>query len=960
MRNLYLVYLLIAFTAVLVSCSNPANPLMPGSDDSTNQVITQPLVAKGSEISAISADRGVFGAWKVRVDKSTLSAEIIPARSAQAIGNIFDSDLSQFLTVSPCSNCLVIPRIMIDGYGDLLMEVGMKHPFGNLAARPDLHGFDVRAIFISSYYYSVDYPDIKVMKPDATLEDAHLNRAYDGFLNADGYTSDYDWLPTDTRYFINGNDLAGNLNPFLRFFEDYTTNPFDPQSPSGHNVMPVGSGYNSKIAVFSRLVFDIDIPFEFYVVADVAYGQSAVFSNRTSPQYYLPAFNRTEPWKVEYWIENNNLQAYNTTSTADFVVQVCDWQHSAVVDPDYPNPANPGGIPQSSKVLQLELSSPQLMSTPMIVTAPESGTGTPQDPLQYRFTVINEQGTDVNASGLLAVRDELHGAASPQGRLPIPASPAGFPYDTQDLLDYTYYLPIEINFKNPLYMFMDTTSVINGELFYNLKDSFANYKRTVIKPDFFMDESHRKFQYKWDYEYDGITFDVDGSGLPSPEIVFPESGRYNVGLKVKTNTQPPREYIYEIPVFSQGEVLYDRLPYITPLDDKTSSMKNHSAYIADDGTVYTVFTHNASLGRDIMLAIINPDGNITFSGVVTNNNVKFMPSLTVIERGLNTGVYIAYCQITAGDSLIIATHGNLDGTGFDPAHAVRVSSTASPAWEINPIINYSDNKLHVYYLNTAFIFSQIYGSHSSDYGGIWIGDGWLVDNGSNTQYYQAVASSSTRTYLVWYDAVNYTTNGSDLYMADSEDGVSFSNIKNISSHSGLMWEVYPSACFYSNKLAIAYQMYPEGSSTRDIYLKVLNLLNGSALEYPVEISSADSTFTQPSIGSASDGRYIISYGDLDPVALTMNAKVIEIVESDRPGYFYKMNYYDESMGNVDSVITEIYPVIASRSPSPYVVENYFAWTDFTDGHHQSADSPVQNFGHIQYSTYISEKYENEF
>jgi len=58
-------------------------------------------------------------------------------------------------------------------------------------------------------------------------------------------------------------------------------------------------------------------------------------------------------------------------------VQVFDWQHSATVDPAYPNPANPGGLRESSKVASLEVYLPYLISNPVVATIPESGNGTP-------------------------------------------------------------------------------------------------------------------------------------------------------------------------------------------------------------------------------------------------------------------------------------------------------------------------------------------------------------------------------------------------------------------------------------------------------------------------------------------------------------------------------------------------------------------------------------------------------
>ena len=959
MRSAALSVILIILNIALISCTNAKNPVMTVDGTNPNQDISRPVVSDAINDSETNSNRGVFGAWKVRVDATSLTAEVIPARSAKAIGNIFDADLSQFLTVSPCSNCLRIPRLMIDAYGDLLIEVGMKHPFANITARPDLHCFDVRAIFISSYTYGVIYPGIQVLKPDNTTQDAVLNDSWDGFLNADGYTNDYDWLPTDTRYFISGTDLPGNLNPFLRYFEDYDTGAFDPHAPSGHNVMAVGDGYYSKIAEFSHYLLESSTILEFYVVADVAYGQSAVLANRANPQYYLPAFNRTEPWKVEYWTENNNLLAGDTTSTADLVVQVCDWQQGATVDPSYPNPSNLSGIAESSNVLQLELSVPHFQDTPIIVTAPESGTGTPTDPLQYRLPIINTNGATANVSGLLAVRDELHGHASPSGRRPIPASPAGFPYETRDLLDYTYYLPVVINFKHPMIMFSLGNTEINGELFYNYGDTFAKFKQTVIKPDFFMDLGHRKFQNRWDFDYDGLTFDVDGGGMPSPTIEFPTGGRYTVGLRTRTNSVPPREYLYKIPVFSQGEAFKNTLPDAGTQTIKTSATKNHSAYITKNGVAYIIYPYEAGGVRNIKLAKITPHGDAIIRDVTNDANVKFYPSLTVIEEGVNAGVYVAYSRVVGGDAFIIADKADLNGNGFASLNTKRVTTSVS-AWEIYPIITYYKNVLHIYYMDTAVFASILTGVHSDDFNDSWIEDGAIVNNGSIYQYWQTIAPDEDYLFLIWADSKDYTTNGSDLYMAQSSDGTTFTNIQNISTRMGKIWDVFPSAANYRGQIGIAYQSYPDGSDERDIYLKIYNRVNGSISDYLIADSDGTTVFTQPAVGCSSERRFVVAYGDLNTSTHRLSAEFMEVVSDGPLGYFYTGNIYSESMGIVDPALFDIFPVIASHSPQLFSVENFLAWTDYKAGFKQSADTPTEYYGDLKNAIFITEKFENVY
>ncbi|MFH1514039.1 MAG: hypothetical protein ABIG42_01125, partial [bacterium] len=543
--KLYSYLFIILLTCLtLVSCSSKGTAVITGDEEFKGNTPPVSETTKPPETNG-NPYRNVFGAWKVRLEPETMSAELIPARNAVAIGDIFDADLSQFLTVFPCANCLRISSFNPTGISGMELGIQIKHPFGNLAARPDLHGFDVRAIFIAPTF-TLTYPDIKVTDTDGLEQPADVNLSF--LENADGFTSHYDELVSDERYFIGGEDVPGNLNPFLRFYDDPDDSTFDPLAPSGHNVMSVGSAYYERTAILSNPYYGT--PLEFFIIADVAYGQSATYLNRPDPKYYLPWFNRTEPWRIEYWIENNNLSDSDPASTADVVIQVFDWQHGATVDAGFPDPANLSGVPSKSDVLQLELSVPSLQNTLLIETTPESGSGSPTDPLQYRFTVTNANGGSVMARGFIAARDETNGLAYPDGRMPIPVLPAGLPYETRDIRDYTVYDVVWINI--PISASPATDYGYELDLYDHTQ--FADSMETSILGWHFMDGSLRKFRYFWDYDYDGITFNDDGEGLPSPLIQFPTPGIKNVGLKVETNSVPPRELIYEIPVYSEGTV----------------------------------------------------------------------------------------------------------------------------------------------------------------------------------------------------------------------------------------------------------------------------------------------------------------------------------------------------------------------------------------------------------------------
>ena len=960
MRKLFQLLSLICLIFIFASCSNASNPTTPSTSILPNQQeITSEM--PGDLISdgkPLNPTHGVFGIWRVRIDTANMTAEIVPARNAQAIGNIFDADLSQFLEVSPCANCLTIPRVYLDGYQNLNMVVRMKHPFGNIATRPDLHGFDVRGIFILPS--DTTNADIKVMRPAGVEEDASYSTQ---LLNADGYTSHFDELASDARYFIGGTDVIGNLNPFLRFFEDYSTPPFDPHAPAGQNVMPVGSGNYDRTAVFKKL--DPGSILDFYIVADVAYGQSAVFANRTNPQYYLPAFHRTEPWRVEYWIENNILQHGEETSTADVVVQVFDWQQGATVDPAYPNPSNLSGIPEQSNVLRVELSIPELQNDPIVVATPESGTGTPSDPLRYRLTVTNtNQFEDYLVTGLMSIRDDLYGQASPHGRMPIPASPAGFPYETLDILDYSLYMTVYVNITDgylplgqPLEDFSNNEIVIPRDNLY-APENIDGGDRTTLYPNFFMDPSNRKFQYRWDYNYDGITFDIDGSGLPSPEINYATPGKKNTALRVRTNSTPPREYICEIPVYAEGLAFSNTIKATEANRTSTGSRRSHTI-CAEDDYVYQVYVSEIGSQRDIWLAILDRNGNITTHKVTDDAAVDFDPSITV-RKGSDEGIYVAYSSADAGNCYVHVTYGNLDGSGFDPSHNKRVSSAGSVI-EYQPVLYWHGGTMCVYYMHYLIMTGYVYGAHSDDNGETWNNDGFIVNNGSNAQLNPtACYGGFSRSVLVWEDYINVTDRGTDLWMAETTDGYTFEEIRNISSFEDKTYEDSPSVTHSSGGLVdIVYQAYPDGSDRKNIRLKAINISTGDDCHLDLALTEGTSeeiTYTQPSICSMGSGNYVVACGKYTFATQEMSLIAFDVRQGMGLGDVYVNTYFNEVIGNApaDYDGPEVFAAIDSYQPYAGITEIFITYRNFMTGSYFSATNPKQYFAETKMMYFITD------
>jgi hypothetical protein len=946
---LFLFILLFAF-----SCSNGKNPVIPpdipGSIDHSE---TAMLPGEMVSSQRVTDDRAVWGIWKISVNVKNLTAEVEPVRRANAIGNVFDADLSQFLSVSPCSNCLIIPAVAFDGYDDLNMLIRMKHPFDDITKRPDLHGFDVRGIFITNAISSLTYGNIDVMLPGGATEPATLVETRYGLLNPDGLTSHYDSLVTDPRYFLGGTDLPGNLNPFLRFFEDYNTTPFDPASPSGHNVMAVGSHFYSRTAVFSSNL--LNDGFVFYLVADVAYGQSATLANRTAPLYYLPWFNRTEPWRVEYWIENNNLSWVDPASQADVVVQVFDWQQGATIDPAFPDPAFLSGIPESSDVLRVELSVPGLQDDPVVVTAPESGSGTPSDPLQYRLAVTNAKTSNGNQTGLLAIRDELYGSAAPSGRMPIPPSPAGFPYETLDILDYTLYMPVQINMPDQFGLSFLPTYNANYEMTVPYENLFADSTANVFKPQFFMDQGHRLFEYSWDHDYDGITFDVDSTGLPSEPITFPRGGRFDIGFRVHTNSVPSQEYMYTLPVYSKGTTFKSTLENMSVVVDSASSRMGHAVAISND-KYYVVFEHEQGGNRDVWLSIADREGTFVTKNLANSSDDAYEPCLLVIEHGsVDDGIYVAYGSSNGSESHIYTIRGNLDGTGF--SSPVRVS-TGNPGIEIQPVLVYANNKLFCYYGNNLIMTQRTFGAHSNNMGDSWVNDGWIVDNTSSAQIYPTAAVSGGTVWLFWEDYLNTVTRGYDIWMAKSANGTTFTDLQILNTSLDDTDESQPSACYSDSQVVVSYLSSPRLTDDYRVRLAIIGAANNSITSYNLNtMNTAGLRHTAHSVGCSGPGKFLVAYSVQNVSTSELSQVIVEVNAYENTGSFYESILLNESMGTVSGSIYPLtYPCVASRTTNPYCSDYFVTWTNYTMGNAESTEFIYPKyFGRIERMAFVRDR-----
>ncbi|HYE79292.1 MAG TPA: hypothetical protein VEI97_15010, partial [bacterium] len=376
--------------------------------------------------SPIAGGAGPFGVYGLRLDAATMQATVEPLVRGTQLAEDFDVDVTSFFRQSPCGDCLRVEGLGMTVDGHVTADLAIRHPFAVPppgAGRLDLHVFDVQGqIFLQGGLGDpgfTTFDDIDVIRTTGSTGPLQIMRP--GFLvNADGYNANLDRVVDDLY------DTEANTHPYRLMkveapvagaFDPNTTSGFaDLRNPQGYNVF--GMGQTAK----SQFEFDFGGQDQVNLVfaLNARYGVSARGNIRTGPgsrqqpRYFLPEFSRKEPWRVLATVQNNGLISTSTSSNAEVVVEVNDWQHAyGTLRPGFDPLTDPlDSIEASSMVTEILVAAPALIPTPLSSTTPTAGDGSIEAPLTYTFLVPNAllapAGDHLAA---VAVRDELRGSS---------------------------------------------------------------------------------------------------------------------------------------------------------------------------------------------------------------------------------------------------------------------------------------------------------------------------------------------------------------------------------------------------------------------------------------------------------------------------------------------------------------------------------------------------------------------
>lgn len=550
---------------IIMGCSSGGgNPLVPSNQESSPSIANPPpdslIYPHSVSNDGVGSGVGVFGVYNLHLNMTNLTAELTPIRNADALGAVYEADITSFLG-SLCSDCLRVVGVALTEENNYLEVTFRLHhpipvpadPFNpKISDRLDLHLFDVRGIIIAQgdrtfTGYKADVNGDGNIDEELKCNPSLLN-------NADGYTTFF-----DTYMDKHGFRTQANLHPYRLFFKDPRPGNYQPSInpvngwitlsyPQGQNVFPQGDSTYDASYVFN-------IPpgsdFNLIMLLDACYGHSAQFAipypepgSRMNPRYFLPEFHRKEAWLAFANITNNTLAYGNANGSATLSLTVYDWQAGLTGSGplDYFT-AGLSHLTATSDISEVVVFFPELLSDPLTEYVSRSGTGTWLDPYVYTFTLENQLDPEGGTYyGLIAIKDNLANAGF---------GPTGVSRDLGlvTITDFTNYqvfpIPIATVAPNQPPVAMYSTDPTPPEV--NSGDFVAFDGTQSYDPD------GEIILYEWDFEFGGLEFATDAEGaIPDPYQYFnpdPSMPTLRLALlRVTDNGDPPLKNMYGIPI----------------------------------------------------------------------------------------------------------------------------------------------------------------------------------------------------------------------------------------------------------------------------------------------------------------------------------------------------------------------------------------------------------------------------
>ena len=547
-------FIFIPLLLLIIGCSGGAlknNVVDPGMSQPVPNSVSGnlPLMVESIGKDGVPlAGSGIMGLFSATIDPVNLSGELVPMRSSALDDAVEMVDISNFLRLAPCTDCVKLMSIELDSQNRIDAKIGIRHPFpaGDPMKpitgrnRADLHVFNVEGTVIF---------DDSASSTNFSGLGQKLGPQY--LANADGY-SPYMDTPLDEIY-----PTQATVHPYILHFDDYSQGNFNPASstgfdsvtdppPSGNLVMAMGCDYNVKDYIFNA---PPDESFDFIFAVGCTYAISAASkSQRFTPDYQIPQHNKKAASEVNVEVTANELAPGNTASYADLLIKVLDINHGVAVG-DARDQMKAGS---SVSKIYVEVSGVTSGAIGGAAT-PTGGNGRdPSNPLTFNLTFHNDLGAGEGTyAGLVKVLDAypaglnesitLNGMDAIKRVNPMTSPITGL-YALPEFATYmAFTIDVAINNLPPEASFTTQPSG-SPDLQIGQYES-VEFTSTSTDPDDPMTPEGQIVKYEWDFEWDGIPANfVDqtgGSGTNIESHEYDSQGIFRAGLRVTDNGSPP-------------------------------------------------------------------------------------------------------------------------------------------------------------------------------------------------------------------------------------------------------------------------------------------------------------------------------------------------------------------------------------------------------------------------------------
>lgn len=866
-----------------IGCSSGGNfPLTPGNTSND----TLPGGKLGIGVSEYLPDgspaegSGFLGIFNVWVNTDRLTGEIAPAREVSLEDVLEVVDITNFLQIAPCTECVKLESIEIDADGNLLLKIGVKHPFapGNPLQPPtgknraDLHVFNVEGIIVSD-------------GSGTPAEFTGIGETVGNFvlLNADGYTPYLDSVMEEIL------PTTATIHPYICHFDDYDEGNFSASyptgfqsvttpGPSGNLVMKMGADYDIQDYIFSTTGGG---NLEFTLAIGCTYAVSAAGkAQRFSPEYRVPQHNKKAASEVKVEVVSDDLYAGDTSSTADLAIRVLDINHGVAAG------TNLDQMFADSSVAQIKVEVPGVTSSPVTVSnpAPISGDGrNPADPLLFEVQITNSAGAGIGTyTGLVKVLDSYPAGSNALALLngmdgikrvgPVDDPLTGL-FDIPEFATYQIF-EVEVIVTAPTCAIEtdpDPPTVGQGEII--TLDGSASYCPVAITT------------YEWDLDYDGITFDVDDTGatIDYSECI-PDT--YTIGLRVTNQNLLSAICTVDVTVIiDAGEVDGWGTDIAILSSPPTYTLNTSFRGIRSFGDNLYVVAYSTTAPSNIYFVKSTDSGNswgspvqvTSYTGSATSNSCNLWVDGNTgdiyVAYASNAGIYgtnlDVYCVRSQDEGV---TWGTPERINHDPIGSlVRTYPNVCVDDSVNP------SRLYYVWQNNGSL--NVYSSTTTaDNFSTWGADIQIDD--TSAQPNQAVVYVNPVDHsvnVVWSDPINYGGSGNVYFDRSTDNATSWGSDVVVFTHTGTFGPYEPNLAI-NPTTGVPAVMWRDITTTdrRHFFCKATSA-TGAAWNTPVQIATIAYTGNASWAGSMDvyeDGHWAITFkhtvGTLHKVLFTQS------------------------------------------------------------------------------------------